>query len=142
MNLQEPSREAIDSLSKALRNIPKHVFGNHTECSDKCRRKQRDTCPNVFRLMKESGMLFAIMDEKDASAKDEKLAHLKEKVKKYKQKYRAAKEEVETASYREPESIKEIGPNVRVPEEKLALCRGTDSSTYTGDLMEVVFGLG
>ncbi|KAG8183372.1 hypothetical protein JTE90_008274 [Oedothorax gibbosus] len=59
--------------------------------------------------------------KKDAIAK-EKLAHLKEKAKKYKQKYRAAKEEVQTASYREPESVKEIGPNVQVPEEKLELC--------------------
>ncbi|KAG8201124.1 hypothetical protein JTE90_028792 [Oedothorax gibbosus] len=78
--------------------------------------------------------------KKEAIAKEEKLAHLKEKAKKYKQKYRAAKEEVQTASYREPESVKEIGPNVRVPEEKLALCRGTDSSKYTEDLMEVILG--
>ncbi|KAG8188730.1 hypothetical protein JTE90_023075 [Oedothorax gibbosus] len=59
---------------------------------------------------------------------------------KVQKKYRAAKEEVLTTSYREPESIKEICPNVRVPQEKLALCRVTDSSKYTGDLMEVVFG--
>ena len=61
VNLQE----AIDSLSKAVKNIPKHVFGNHEECSDTCRRKQRNTYPARYlpRIMKECDMLFAIMDE-------------------------------------------------------------------------------
>lgn len=62
-NLQEPDQVKVTKLADEILNGPAHVFGKHDTCGNFCTRKEFDPEPSVYKIMTETGMFSAIMDE-------------------------------------------------------------------------------
>lgn len=80
----------------------------------------------------------------EALIKDERITKLEKKVDKYKAKYKDVKNKLSELPKNMPvveEEFVHIGTHLMVPKSKQLLFRSTDYSKYTGDLMEVVFGM-
>lgn len=51
-------KETVETLKKSIRNLPFHVFGDHTRCSDSC--QGLSTEENTIPVLQKSGMFLAI----------------------------------------------------------------------------------
>lgn len=62
-NLQEPDQVEVRKLADEILNGPAYVFGKHNTCRNFCMQKEFDPEPSVYKIMTETGMFSAIMDE-------------------------------------------------------------------------------
>lgn len=98
-------------------------------------------CSSCGTLKNELSVMKKQMTElaAEVQCKTERTEHYKKKYRQIKQKYRQLKENKAQLNENNPDLVR-IGDHLNIDKCKLALCRVTDYSKYTCDLLDVVFG--
>ncbi|GBN47948.1 hypothetical protein AVEN_10322-1 [Araneus ventricosus] len=139
VELQQSKRQKLAAI-KRCRNLKEQIILSKVK-ENILGHSEVKTCSTCSSLNLELTVLKKQATELagELQSKTEAVEYYKMKYRDLKKKYKLSKKNKEKVETENPDLVK-IGQHLHIDKRRLALCRVTDFSKYTCDLMDVVFG--
>ncbi|XP_054723121.1 uncharacterized protein LOC129233082 [Uloborus diversus] len=139
--IQKPSSQAADADTSTVKKQKMDFLKDLKEKVRAVENAPKKSCTYCISLKKE---ICTLKEEKKNQQsvlyeKIQKIEYLESKVAKLKQKNQNLKQKNQSSDVVDVEQTS-IGSSLKVPTDKLNMCRTTGYTKFTGDLLEVVFG--